>query len=365
MSKNGFSASTFRRNVAARLVHADEVANAIVLGMEAEKNVLLYGPAGHAKSAMVKQLNRTLEVPAFEFNCSEGTTVDALYGGVDLRALKEENVLRYNTSNSFLAAPSSVVVFEEFLDAPPTVLASLKATLTAREFVNGFQRVEMKPRVVIALTNKTPSEISELGPSAHALMERFPIQVEVKWPSYTADDFHLMFEKLAKADPSRGIGSMARPLAEVIAKACESGHFVSPRTAVHAMDLVRATAGGRVPEKSDLLAIRFLAGLDQMVKTLEKEIEEAHARAEAEARLLDIGERARALQFASKFEAAKALSTPIKALQHVVRCNALVEELGSLRLPDAMIKSRNNISNALLSAASMAQAMALELTRVG
>ena len=69
------------------------------------------------------------------------------------------------------------------------MLLSLKDVLTAREMRNGYQRYPMKTRCVVALTNKEPNEISALGPSAHALIERFPLQLNLKWDSYDLSGF--------------------------------------------------------------------------------------------------------------------------------------------------------------------------------
>jgi hypothetical protein len=154
-------------------IFTDEVARMLELGFGASKNLIIFGPGGHAKSEMIKAVIHGLGLEAetfFQF-FGEGMDESKLFGGLDFKKLETEKVLEYHPERSFLN--SRIAVFEELFDAPASVLLALKDTLTARELRNGAQRFAMKTEVIICLTNKQPQEISELGPAAHALIERF------------------------------------------------------------------------------------------------------------------------------------------------------------------------------------------------
>src|SRR3989344_470734 len=53
----------------------------------------------------------------------------------------------------------------------------------------GVQVFPMRTECIIGLTNREPAELAEMGPAAAALVERFPLQLRVTWPSYAASDY--------------------------------------------------------------------------------------------------------------------------------------------------------------------------------
>ena len=59
----------------------------------------------------------------------------------------------------------------------------------------------------------------ELGPAAHALIERFPLQMRVDWPSYAAADYTRLFAKVAPRLPGADINGSLSILAEMAVKA--------------------------------------------------------------------------------------------------------------------------------------------------
>ena len=168
-----------------KFIYSEKPAQVLSLALESRKNCILFGDAGHGKSEMVAAAidGLALSNDCFVQSFGEGMDEVRLWGGLDFRALEDEKVLHFAPHRSFLNR--RIAVFEELFDAPAIVLQSLKDTLTARELRNGEQRFKMKTQTIIALTNRHPSEISELGAAAHALVERFPLQYEVKWESYT------------------------------------------------------------------------------------------------------------------------------------------------------------------------------------
>jgi hypothetical protein len=287
-SSSSSSSANLRQTILAALeaagfVYADAFASALALAIASGKNLLLWGPAGHGKSEMTSVgLGRVAAASADVFVQSFGEGMDeaTLWGGLDFTALETEKVLRYHPERSFLNAEWAV--FEELFDAPTSVLLALKDTLTAKELRKGAQRFPMKTRVVVGLTNKDPEDISDMGPAAHALIERFPLQLRVEWEKYEAGDYL----RLLEAVPGAKIGDMTPVLAQLLAKAgAEGGRPVSPRTAVHAAGVVRAQAamnGHGSPRKEDLLALRFVDGLGSLAAGVEEEIAAAAERAAAE-----------------------------------------------------------------------------------
>ena len=154
-----------------RFVKYAEVAQAITLGLQARQNVILWGPAGHGKSEMVETILKGLglwknrpgtNIPSedssvFVQSFGEGMTEDLLWGGIDLRAMEDEKVIRYHPDNSFLN--KEIAVFEEMFDAPAICLLPLKHTLTQKVLAKGGSYYEMKTKSIIVCTNNNPEDL--------------------------------------------------------------------------------------------------------------------------------------------------------------------------------------------------------------
>lgn len=351
--------------LAATFINVDELARILALAIESGKNVLLWGPGGHGKSEMVAAALATVtsDENVFVQSFGEGMDEATLWGGLDFKALEAEKVMRYFPENSFLA--SEYAVFEEMFDAPASVLLALKDTLTSKRLRKGSQSFAMKTKVVIALTNKDPAEISELGPAAHALIERFPLQLKVSWKSYAAQDYLKLFEKVAPRLPGADLNGSSRVLAEMIAKVGESGEIISPRSAVHALGVVKASAslrGSEVVEKIDLLDLRYIDGMGSFAENLQKELDAAAERAAAEARVVDAERKLQSLLVT--YDDAKRAASPIKLLQVAKSLTAFGDEVAGLKVTDGLTDRRKRVRDSVSEKVVEAQKLALENTRV-
>lgn len=343
-------------------VFANEVARIIALAIGGKKNMIVYGPGGHAKSAMINEVIRGLNLveDCFVQFFGEGMDESRLFGGLDFGKLEREKVLEYFPERSFLN--KRIAVFEELFDAPASVLLALKDTLSAKELRNGSQRFQMRTETIIVLTNREPGEISELGAAAHALTERFPLQLDLRWADYSAKSYLSMFEKVARKSKGPVLNGFKAILAEILAKASEEGNFVSPRTAVHAFEVCQTAAALRGSDhvgQEDLTDLRFVPGLEGLASTIEADLKAAMERAEAEKAFAALEAR-----YTSTENELGQAETPIRALQACKRLSVLENELGNFRCPDVLTERRNNLRGMVSRKMAEAQAKALETTRV-
>lgn len=349
-----------------RFIRHEEVSRVLALALQSGTNVLLWGPGGHGKSEMVQDALAELydEATVFVQSFGEGMDEATLWGGLDFKALEEEKVLRYFPDQSFLA--KDIAVFEEMFDAPATVLLALKDTLTARKLRKGSQTYPMKTKVIIAITNKEPGEISDLGPAAAALIERFPLQLNVKWESYESGDYLELFAKVGPQLDGAELNGTTGILAEVMAKAGADGEdIISPRTAVHALRIVKTSAamrGSSLVEREDLLDLCFLPGMEQFAQNLREELEAAYERAQAEARIRSAESELRVLL--SQLDEAERATSPIKLLQVAKRLQAFQDEVSNLKITDGLTDRRRSLRDTASEKAAEAQRQALESTRV-
>lgn len=330
-------------------VFSEKPARLLSLALETKKNCLLYGDAGHGKSEMVEAAIKGLELTneTYVQGFGEGMDEARLWGGLDFRALEDEKILHFAPHRSFLNY--RIAVFEELFDAPAIVLQSLKDTLTARELRNGEQRFKMKTLTIIAVTNRHPSEISELGAAAHALVERFPLQHEVKWDAYTAGEFEQLFAKVKPEIPK----VVRQNLAGLIGKTHEAGHFISPRTAIHALESVMAEGDARYAD------LEFIPGFAEIHEGMQAEIKAMEARRFAKKKIEEIEFNLALLVDDTKVDAE---TSPIKLLQLTKKLNALDGQLEALAVQDALSKKRDSLRKNLQAAAKSAQQKALEVT---
>lgn len=349
--------------LAAKFVKSDEVARILAIAIESGKNVLLWGPGGHGKSEMVTEALTHVahEDDVFVQSFGEGMDEATLWGGLDFQALESDKVLRYFPEQSFLARPYAV--FEELFDAPATVLLALKDTLTSRKLRKGAQTYAMATKVVIAVTNKDPQEISDLGPAAHALVERFPLQLRVDWPSYTAADYVELFQKVAARLPGADLNGTLPILAEMLAKVAENGEAISPRSAVHALGVVKTSAAIRSSakvEKSDLLDLRFVDGFEELANNLRAELDAASERAAAEGRIIAAEAKLRVLLQ----ELTDSFGSPIKLLQCAKRLQSFGDEVSALSVTEGFTERRKALRETAAQKATEAQSSALDSTRI-
>jgi len=268
--------------------------------------------------------------------------------------------IRYRTANSFLNWV--IVVFEELFDAAVSALKSMKDTMTSGSFRNGEEVVPMRTKIMICATNKEPHEVAELGASAQALVERFPLQLRVAWDSYTAADYLELLTQVGNFNGNGGAvtiefaeilklqekakkvvvpDQVQRVLSELIASTVAGGAVVSPRTAIYAVELIRAAAvinGRDTAEKQDILAVKYLPGLETIAAKIADEIKAADLRAQAQVRLSEIEDEIAEMQ-----RSLSSLESPIKCNQIAKRSRELRDELGKLAVPDGLTERRNGL----------------------
>lgn len=277
-----------------KFIHTDKIADIIASAIYAKQNVILYGSGGHGKSEMVECVleglglwnkndpsNSATLVQSF----GEGLTEDALWGGIDFKKLNNPTnpEMWFNVENSFLNYP--VAVFEELFDAPAFCLLPLKHTLQAGFLAKNGKSYPMQTEIIIACTNRSPDEIAEMGETYRALLERFVLRQEVIWPRYDIATYLKLIDKHPQIH--RFSGELQNSFASICANCFESGDFISPRTAMKAIDVIcgSATSNNRLEvQSSDLYSLTNVAGFGRAANNIKTDLENIirHAKAETE-----------------------------------------------------------------------------------
>ena len=229
---NNIAEEVFLENTEEKLsqfVFMDKVRTILDLSVETGKNVILHGRGGYGKSEFTEAYLNARGITPYTITMGSGMTTDRLFGGVDLKQFHDSGKIEYLIENSFMA--HEYVVFEELFDAPDFILEQLKDIISSGVFRNGNQVFEIKTKNIICCTNKTREEFSKNN-SLKALMERFPLEMEVKWENHNAISYTLLLE--AKF----GENSADPMLIYILDAFSRKGIFISPRIAIVAAELM-------------------------------------------------------------------------------------------------------------------------------
>lgn len=239
-------------------VKSAQVAEILTAGYKSGQNVILYGPGGYGKSEMTTQFLRQIGARKDQVtvkSLSVGTSVDDLFGGINMKVLKKEGKIQYNLEDSVFSTP--YLVLEEAFDAPLRVLESLKDTLTSGWVRNGAQQWKVQTKFIIVCTNRSKSELIE-DESSKALMERFPLSLEVKWESHTLLDYKNLVNKVFGECP-KTVSALLKYMLESISED-PSKQPPSPRTVVRMVQVFQAAG---------LNALKYMDGLPNIDRAIE------------------------------------------------------------------------------------------------
>ena len=330
-------------DIAENYVFSKKISEIISLGINSEKNVLLHGPAGHGKSEMSVACVRAagLYGDCFIQSFGEGMDESRMYGGVNYEVLEKEFAIEYNTDRSFLV--HKVAIFEEIFDAPAIVLQSVKDTLTSKYLRNGAQQVEMQTKCIIACTNVDPTEISEISPSAHALVERFPLQLKVEWEEYDQASYYGMFNRV-HPDFDKDIKQF---LARLVEKANEQGNFISPRTAIHALELLMLYNSNNGSSSDDdyehYTCLEYIPGFEGVISDIAREVKEIKLRKEAEKSIRSISRKVTSIKNQVSALHDDNEDGALAYLKLASELKPWIERLNDLAVPDNLVEKRQEL----------------------
>lgn len=208
-----------------KFVFMDKTVNILNVGFSTCKNVILYGPGGHGKSEISLDFLQSKGIEPYIITMGTGMTTDRLFGGLDIPTFEKTGKIEYLVENSFMN--HEYVIFEELFDAPDFILEQLKDILSSGVFRNGTQVVPIATKFIVCCTNRTREEFSK-NMSLKALMERFPLELNVIWDNYTEISYNKLLESKFGED---NVDPIIPYLLQEYAK---NGIVVSPRVAVTA-----------------------------------------------------------------------------------------------------------------------------------
>lgn len=176
-----------------KFLYAEKLIRGIYSALTLNMNIYIYGRGGYGKTALIKEMMKVLGIPTSTISGYKDMPVEALLGMPDIPKLLSKSEYTLNFKGSPFYIPG-VLLGEEFADIMPSTAAALKDILSEKGFREKNIFIESRISSMIITTNKSPESMS-IDESTKAFYDsRFPIKVEVTWPSHTKSDYFKLFE---------------------------------------------------------------------------------------------------------------------------------------------------------------------------
>lgn len=171
---NDVDASARLRAAAERLeaqfIGKAETVRLLIVAMIAREHVLLVGPPGTAKSALLRSLAQLIDARYFEYLLTRFTEPSEIFGPVDIAAFRSGS---YRRSTAGMLPDAEVVFLDEVFKSNSAILNSLLGLLNERRFTSGGEVLQCPLISAFGASNEVPSDES-LG----ALYDRFLLRVQ-------------------------------------------------------------------------------------------------------------------------------------------------------------------------------------------
>jgi MoxR-like ATPase len=158
MSSLQLSASLVRQSIRAAtvgLVGRDQLAELMVLAAVAQEHLLIVGPPGTAKSAVVRRVAQSMGGRYFEYLLGRFTEPSELFGTIDLKKLREGTV---ETDVSGMLPEAEIVFLDEVFLGSTAILNTLLGVLNERRFRRGHTQINCPLRVCVGAANGLPED---------------------------------------------------------------------------------------------------------------------------------------------------------------------------------------------------------------
>lgn len=143
------------RTATTGLIGRNQLAELIVLAAVAQEHLLVVGPPGTAKSAVVRRVAQAMGGRYFEYLLGRFTEPSELFGPVDLRKLREGTV---ETDVSGMLPEADIAFLDEVFLGSTAILNTLLGVLNERRFRRGHTQLDCPLRVCVGAANGLPED---------------------------------------------------------------------------------------------------------------------------------------------------------------------------------------------------------------
>lgn len=172
-----------------------EIIRLLNISAIAGEHMVLVGPPGTAKSAIIGMFAQLIDARYFEYLLTRFTEPNELFGPVDIKEFREG---RYTRRTQGMLPEAEIVFLDEIFKSNSAILNSLLQIINERRFANGPTVMEVPLISLFAASNEVPND-----DNLAAMFDRFLLRVRSDY----LDSYH--FHELM----TRGITQEVRRLA--------------------------------------------------------------------------------------------------------------------------------------------------------
>lgn len=184
--------------VSNRFVERDDVIRRIQYALLMREHLLLIGPTGSGKTALVNcVLDNIAGANVFRLGMSDDRTKTEVLGPWCLTRLRAGTGYWHLTGGYLPEAHYARL--GEFFDAGDGLLRTLLDSLNERRLYNGPQQMRMPLMTAFADTNFTPEQMPARLPQLDAVVDRFLFRVNVPYPKDRVSDQRMIDASLVNA----------------------------------------------------------------------------------------------------------------------------------------------------------------------
>ncbi len=183
VAPEGVAALSRRLQEGARLLQAqflgkEEIIRLLFISAVAGEHLVMVGPPGTAKSALLRSFAQVIEAEYFDYLLTRFTEPNEIFGPVDIQAFRTGS---YRRKIQGMLPEAEVVFLDEIFKANSAILNSLLTLLNSRRYTHGNESVRVPLISMYAASNEVPTD-----DALSALFDRFLLRVRVDY----LDSYH-------------------------------------------------------------------------------------------------------------------------------------------------------------------------------
>jgi len=178
----------------AQFLDKQEIIRLLVVSVVAGEHMVIVGPPGTAKSALVRTFSRLIDSSYFEYLLTRFTEPNELFGPVDIKEFREGT---YRRRTDKMLPEAEIVFLDEIFKSNSAILNSLLTIINERKFATGPEVREVPLISMFAASNEVPND-----ENLSAMFDRFLLRVL----SENLDSYH--FHELVARGVANEIGRM-------------------------------------------------------------------------------------------------------------------------------------------------------------
>jgi MoxR-like ATPase len=157
------------RVLSSAFLDKQEIIRLLIVSAIAGEHMILVGPPGTAKSAVIRTFAQLVDARYFEYLLTRFTEPNELFGPVDIKQFREG---RYTRRTERMLPEAEIVFLDEIFKSNSAILNSLLGILNERRFANGADVAQVPLISMFGATNEVPND-----ENLAALFDRFLLRV--------------------------------------------------------------------------------------------------------------------------------------------------------------------------------------------